>query len=472
MRSFRRTGMAAALVVMVAPTSQAQPVTAIVGATVIDGGGGPPLERAVILVRGGRIEAVGREGDLALPRGAEIRRLAGRFITPGFIDMHAHVAFGPIVAEPGKPGAYRMDYDDRASREMASTLLGFGITTARNPGAPTREGVGLRDDIRLGRIPGPRLFTAGEVIDATVWPGLTTAVATEAQVRAEVARQVGLGVDYVKLYASLGPKLIAAGVDEAHRQGVPAIAHLFGTTWTEAAQSGIDGIVHIVAGSPKLLPEHRRAEFMKRFRGTQFMLEWFDYVDFESAEFTEMVAALVANHVTVDPTLVVFEAMARGDDPAVTNHPDLRYAPTSLLENWRTDFTFDRGWKPDDYQIARRAWPRVLAMTKRLADAGVLITVGTDVPNPWVPPGASFHRELELFRDAGFTNAAIIRLATRDGAQALGVLSDVGTIASGKRADLVVLSANPLDDIRNTRRIEWVVQDGKWYTPKSLLPTR
>jgi hypothetical protein len=255
--------------------------------------------------------------------------------------------------------------------------------------------------------------------------------------------------------------LLRAGVEEAHKHGVRAIGHLFLTSWTDAAKAGIDGIVHIAPGSADLLPTDQRAAYQKRFRGTQFMLEWFNYVDVNSAEVQEMTRALVQHRVALDPTLVAFEGMAWGDSARVIESADLRYAPKSLLDGWRNNFTLTTGWTPEDYTEARRAWPSVLRFTKHLYDAGALLTIGTDMGNPWTVPGASLHREMELFVAAGIPPLAVLSIATRNGAVSLGIEGDVGTLSVGKEADIVALTADPIADIRHTRHIAWVMQGGK-----------
>jgi hypothetical protein len=456
---------------LAAPRARCQPPVALTNVTVIDGSGGAPRRAATVVLRGGWIEAVGPSRTVAVPTGARVLDLTGRYVMPGLIDMHAHVAMGPVTVDRKAAPPMRMEYDDAASRELTGTLLAFGVTTIRNPAGPTREAVAIRDDVRAGRLRGPRILTAGAVIDRTSFPGLSTMVTSEAEIRAEVAKQVAARVDYVKLYALLPAPLVAAGIDEAHRRGVKAIAHLFATTWTDAANAGIDGILHITPGSPALLPAPRRQELQRSFRGTQFMLEWFEYVDLDSPEITEMLRALVAHHVSLDPTLVVFEALARGNDTAITRSPDLRFAPPSLVENWRSAFTLGMGWTDQDYAAAHAVWPRVLAFTKKLYEAGVLLTAGTDLANPWIGPPA-IHRELELLVAAGIPPAEVIRIATRNGAQALGLLSELGTVEAGKRADLLVLTADPLADIRGTRSIEWIIQDGVPHRPEEFLPPR
>ena len=199
------------------------------------------------------------------------------------------------------------------------------------------------------------------------------------------------------------------------------------------------------------------------------MLEWFNFVNVTSPEIQAMTRAMLEHHVNVDPTLVVFEAMAWGDSARITRGPDLRYTPASVIDGWHKNFTLTTGWTPEDYVEARRAWPKVLAFTKHLYDAGILVTAGTDMGNPWTVPGASFHRELELLVQAGIAPLAVLSIATRNGAQSLGILSDVGTVTVGKRADLVALEADPSRDIRNTRRIAWIMQNGQTLRPRDLL---
>ena len=438
-----------------------QPVV-LSGVTVIDGTGAPPLPDAVVVISQGRITAVGRRGQISVPGNAAVQELPGRYLLPGFIDMHAHVAFGPVTVgkNPGEP-PLSFKYDEAASLQMLRALLAYGVTTIRNPAGPTAEAVALRDRVGRGEVPGPRTFAAGEVIDFMTTPGLGVGAATDSAVRVAVRAQAKAGVDYIKLYAGLAPALLAAGVDEAHRHGLKAIAHPLFTSWTEAARSGIDGIVHIVPGNPRLLPPGRRPAYLKSITGTQFMYTWFEYVDFAAPEIDTMITALTTRNIPIDPTLVTFEAMFRGNDTLITRSPDLITTPGSLLRNWQQDFTLSMGWTQDEFRAAQSAWPTVLAFTKLLYDRGVFLLVGTDTPNPWAAPGTSFHREMELLVNAGIPPLEVLRLATRNGAEALGISNEVGTIAVGKRADLVLLETDPVADIRNTRRIVWVMQGGR-----------
>jgi imidazolonepropionase-like amidohydrolase len=392
-------------------------------------------------------------------------------LLPGFVDVHAHVALGPVHIDRSGPAPVAAAAPDpEGSRRSLALLLAHGITTIRDPGGPAARTTALRDSVMRGLLVGPRMFVAGEVIDRTAFAGLTTAVTTPDDVRREVRRQAASGVDLIKLYAGLSPDLVAAGIETAHSLGLPAVAHLMATTWTEAARMGLDGIVHVLGWSPRLLPEQFRAEYQASMAGTQFMYRWLELVDLDSPEMADAIGAVAQRRMILDPTLVVFERAVRGDDPAVTNAPSLALGSPALLANWRSAFSFSLGWSAEDFARARAAWPKALRLTKLLYDRGALIAAGTDANNPWTVPGESFHRELELLVEAGIPPAEVISIATRNGALAVGRLGETGTIEAGKRADLVLLRDDPLAGISATRTIEWVMKDGKKYKPQDLLP--
>jgi imidazolonepropionase-like amidohydrolase len=165
-----------------------------------------------------------------------------------------------------------------------------------------------------------------------------------------------------------------------------------------------------------------------------------------------MIAALVEHHVSVDPTLIAFRTKFWGDDPQYTNNPHRGDTPPKLWAGFaRRSNTAD--WTPEQYRASRAQWPKLLALVKRMYDRGVVLTAGSDTPFPWIVPGVSFHEELRLLKEAGIPTAAVLRMATQS------------VIDPGKDADLVVLTANPLDDIANTERIEMVVKGGRIYKP-------
>jgi imidazolonepropionase-like amidohydrolase len=407
---------------------------------------------------------------VAVPAGAV--RLDGRGMTlvPGFVDTHAHVTLGAVTLDRTRnPPALVVEPDAEGSGRNLALLLANGVTLARDPGGVAERTVAVRDSVTHGLLTGPRLIVAGDVIDRIPFDGLTRAVATPEEVRNEIRRQARLGVDLIKLYSSLTPNLVAAGIDEAHRLGLPVAAHLMQTTWAEAASLGLDGIVHVLGWSAEMLPEKERPRYQAMMAGTQFMYGWLELVDLSSPEVLNAVDRLAQRSVSIDPTLVVFERAVRGDDPSITRSPELEMASPALLDNWRTFFTFNIGWKADDYRRARAAWPKALAFTKLLHDRGVLIGAGTDAGNPWTVHGESFHRELELLVHAGIPPLDVLTIATRNGARMLRLEHETGTIEVGKRADLVLLRDNPLVSISATRSIEWVMKGGTLHSPAELL---
>jgi imidazolonepropionase-like amidohydrolase len=392
------------------------------GASLIDGTGSPPRNDSVVVLKDERILTVTDKGSYTTyPKDSEIVNLTGRFLIPGLFDMHAHVA-----------GVLDLSYNQTISENTLEALLDNGITTIRNPGGPTKESVALRDAVAAGQIKGPQIFTAGRLINGLPFPTrfVETIANTEAEVREEVKRQADAGVDYVKLYVGLYPNLVKTAIDEAHNQGIKVIGHLYLTSWTDAANLGIDALTHGVPVSPFLLSEDKREIFIENGRGPFDHFLWLNLVDLNSTKINEMINALVKNKIPVDPTLSIYEAMLK-DDP----------------QN-------------------QHLWSKVLQLTKILYDHGVTIMSGTDIPNFGLIPGISLHHELELLVKAGINPLNVIKIATSNGADALGILDDVGTIEAGKQADMIILNANPIINIRNIGAIEGVIEDGQFFNHK------
>ena len=387
------------------------------GATLIDGTGALPKPNTTIVIDGNRIVFVSNNTadsfDLNFSTANSVN-LTGKYIIPGLFDMHAHV--GNVLKD---------SYNQNESEYMLRMLLTNGITTIRNPGGPTEQSVALRENASEGKIAGPQIFTAGQLLntpDIPV-PFVEKQVQTEQDVRQEVRTQAAAGVDYIKLYVGLTPDLVEAAIDEAHINGKKVVGHLYMTSWTDAANLGIDALTHGVPVSPFLLSEADRQEFLEFGDHPFNHLLWLDLVDLNGPEINNMISALVNNDIPVDPTLDIYEIIT----------------------------------KESQHQYL---WPKVLQLTKMLYDNGVTILSGSDIPNFDLVPGASLHHELELLVEAGISPLEIIKIATRNGAHALGIEEEVGTVEAGKQADMIILSDNPLDDISNTMKIEAVINNG------------
>jgi imidazolonepropionase-like amidohydrolase len=413
----------------------------LVGPTLIDGTGDPPKPNAAIIINGNKIVAVTNETEYhdkyyySLTNNETTRvnvlNLTGKYVIPGLFDMHAHVA-----------GVRKNSYNQNFSEDALEMLLDYGVTTIRSPAGPTNESIALKHNVSKGNIEGPEIFTAGVLLNGPQIPipFVEKQITNEEQAREEVRHQAEAGVDFIKLYVGLPPNLVKAAIDEAHSLGIRVIGHLYMTSWTDAANLGIDALAHGVPVNPFLLPSgDKREQFIENGGGPFDHFLWLDLVDLNSTEIREMINALVENDIPVDPTLSIYEAMLKEDDG--------------------DDDDNNNGFSDPQNQLR---WAKVLQLTKIMYDNGIQILSGTDIPNFGLVPGASLHNELELLAEAGIKPLEVIKIATNNGATALGIEDRVGTIQPGKQADMIILSASPIENISNTKEIEAVLVDGRF----------
>lgn len=423
------------------PVIDGEDLLAIVGGTVITGLAEAPIAEGTILIRDGRIERLLARGVARL--GPSVTRVdaSGAWVVPGFVDAHGHVT--------------------EADRDVPA-FLDFGVTAVRAPASLPAATVPVRDEIEAGRREGPRIRLAGVLIDSPhSGEGWWSTVASPEEMRAEVRRQVAEGVDYIKLYDDLGPELVAVAVDEAHAHGVEVIGHLGRTDWLQATEAGIDALTHSwfaslpaslvpAADRPRFVDFHTNADDFDPGR----LGEWLSLVEGSDVQARALGRALAEADVVVDPTLALVEAVLVGDSAIWASHlPEPgsgEYAP----------HPWSAAWLPDHAEEARRAFEVFLRTVRVFHEEGVTLATGSDSPNPWMHPGISLHRELELFVRAGIPPADVLRMATYNGARALGLADEIGSIEAGKRADLVILDADPLAAITATRAVRAVYRDG------------
>jgi imidazolonepropionase-like amidohydrolase len=413
-----------------------------------------------ILVRGERIVAIAPTARMLIPPGARVIDLGGTFITPGFIDTHYHVTTAAMRYRRGAPGALDSTYDRALAERLLRVALAFGITTIRDPGAsPLEAAISLRDDVRQGKVLGPRIKTAGTILRGRNTP--------DSIIRVAVREQAAAGVDYIKVYSSFSEDQIRVAVDEAHRLGLKVIGHLQRASWTEAARAGIDFIAHGAPWHESYLPADSRSAFLAMGDMRQ-RIKWYENLDLASPAIDTLARELVARRVSIDPTLVAYHTKFWWSDSIYQLHPDAALVPEQV-ENWTAIGMHTAGWSDSDFARVHRAWPKQLAFIRLLHQRGVSLTAGSDLASPWVIPGAGYHQELELLVSAGLSPSEVLRMATSNGARALGLEAEIGTVEPGKRADLVVLEADPTLAIANTRRIRWVMHGGALHRPAELL---
>jgi hypothetical protein len=199
-----------------------------------------------------------------------------------------------------------------------------------------------------------------------------------------------------------------------------------------------------------------------------------ELIDLKASQFDTLVSELVQNHVTVDPTLVIMQSLYYGDDLSVLNQLEPNSAPPSVQATWGLDWQLanpvlkrDAGTK--DLPYGKHLFARALEIVREFHRRGVRVAIGTDVGMPWITPGVSLHREMQLMVEAGIPPREVLLLATKNGAEGLKSAKKFGTIAPGMSADIVVLRADPTADIRNTRSIESVYREGRKFDPRALL---
>jgi imidazolonepropionase-like amidohydrolase len=420
---------------------------ALVGATLIDGSGGPALPNAVIVIRKGHVESVGTREDFQLPARTTELDLSGRWIMPGLIDSHAHVA----------PWAL-------------PRYLAWGVTAVRDLHGAMDSILPLRNRVRLGAVAGPRIYSAGAMIDglpATYPDAFGANKASDA--RRAVDRLATANVDLVKVYTRVDPTLLHAILDEARTFNLRVAGHLGLTDAVTAAKAGITSIEHL-SGVPEAAMGDASSLYAAHYRSffagwTAFERSW---ARLDSAALARVAEELAASKVTLVPTLVLHETFSRLDDSSVTASGMLNAVPPFERRRWNVpDMVARAGWTAEDLADFRRSRPNQDLFVRLFHGAGGRIATGTDASNQLLIAGYSEHQELALLVRAGLSPRDALVAATRNGALLLGVDS-IGLIAPGKVADLVVLRADPLKDIGNTLAIDKVMSRGRLMSADSI----
>ncbi len=442
----RRLGLLL-LVALAACTPRHKDRIALVGGNLISGAGDPVLRDAVIVVYQGKIETIAPREGFEIPKTATEVDVTGSWIIPGLIDGHVHT-----------------------ERWALSRYVAAGVTTVRDVHGNQDSILALREEVSLGGLIAPRIYSAGAMIDgAPATYSDATEVKTADEARRAVDRRAVLGADLLKLYTRITPELLKPLMDEASNFNLKVTAHLGLTDALTASRMGVGAIEHLtgipeaISKTPEKFYAEHRASF---FRGwTYFEKSW---AGLDSADLGRVAGTLAEARTTMIPTLVLHETFSRLDDPAVLTGDDLKTMPDSQIKKWNVPGMVTRaGWTGTDFTAFRASRANQDLFLREFRAAGGRIVAGTDATNQMLVPGLSLHTELELLVGAGLTPSDALLTATLNTAQLLGADS-IGILAPGKVADLVVLKANPLNDIRNTRTVQRVMVRGQLYSADSL----
>lgn len=389
-----------------------------------------------VVLSGNRIQAVGPDGQVQVPAGAEVIDAAGKTLMPGLWDMHAHLG------------------------QLDGLLnLAAGVTTVRDLANDTDFLLDLRKKIDAGEILGTRVILAGFMDGPGPYAGPTKVlVDTEQEALAAVDDYAKLGYEQIKLYSSLDTKLVPAIVERAHARGMRVSGHIpNGMTAEQAVRAGFDEIQHanflllnFLEGVDTRTPD--------RFHAVG---ERAPEIDLGSGKVKSFVALLKEKGTVSDPTLVAFEGMFT-DRVGVVSHtfaPVADRLPPTVRRGLVAGGMAPKG-KEDRYT---KSYEWMKGIVKALHDNGVAIVAGTDNV-----AGFSLHRELELYVEAGIPAVDALRSATIVPARVMKREKELGTIAPGKLADLILIDGDPTADIRNVRRVVLTVRDGLVYDPAKL----
>lgn len=427
-------------------------------------------EHQRVVVAGGRIVWLG-DADDADGASAPARRIdgTGRYLIPGLWDMHVHLTFEPDLTQ-----------------EMAALFLAHGITSVRDTGGPLDRLVALREAWRASQAPSPRLFFSGPLLDgrfvvydgsAPNRPAIGTRVATPEAAFERVAELRASGADFIKIYEMVAPEVFEALVASAQAHGLPVAAHIPLALSAPEIAARLDSLEHLrnidiacARDADALLAERRRmfasygGERGHPLRSAIHKAQRLPAIANYDAERCRAVIAALATTTQVPTLRLNAFRISRPFERADWNDALARLSAQGIREAWAENAAQRRAAPQADTTFAK--WS--MRLVGMLHESGVPIGAGTDTPITLAIPGYSLHTELELLVRSGLTPLEALESATLVPARFLSLDGELGAIEEGRLADLVLLDANPLDDIRNTRAIVGVLTRGRWLGAAAL----
>jgi imidazolonepropionase-like amidohydrolase len=453
-----------ALLAMVGPASPrvvAQGL-ALTHATIVDTTGKPVASDQTVVIENGHITTAGPAARVKLPKDARVIDARGKFLIPGLWDMHVHIA--------------GLNTDPAWSKQvLLPLLLANGITGVRDMGGDLDVLLAWKREVESEGLLGPHIVASGPFL---VGSGKKTAeqypVTDAAEARAAVRDLKKRGADFIKIISLPSKDVFFAVADEATKQNIPFAGHLpFQVSALEASNAGMRSIEHLLYSAFSLSFSSREEDLRQRLvaaeqKGDSVAWEQIAHqadATYSTEKANALLETLKKNGTWVTPTLASLDITSHPENWK-TDDPLLDFVPPALAKQWRDSF--------DDLQMKERAaWLARQAandwkLTGELHRARISLLVGSDSLDPFVFTGDSLHKELAELVSAGLTPSDALQAATRGAAQFLGRERDFGAIESGKMADLVLLDANPLEDIGNTRKIAAVIRGGNYLDRAAL----
>ena len=446
--------------------TQTAATLAITHVTLIDPSGEPVRSDQTVIVAAGRIAKIGPSAAVQLPQGTKVVDATGKFLIPGLWDMHVHIA--GINADPAW-----------SKNVILPELLASGITGVRDMGGDLAALLAWRREIEAGTLVGPHIVAAGPMLiprgkkNAEQYP-----VANPEEARTAVRELKQQGADFIKIIGMPSREAFFALAEEARKQTIPFAGHVPAVvTAAEASDAGMRSIEHIVYSGLALDCSSREKELREvimRARANrdakasaQALLDAAHSYNAEKA--AQLWERFKKNGTWVVPTLYSISQQTPEHVSPETraNDPRLAFVPEALRRQWDPRST-ENQMSADDQKWWAEQFANDMRLTTDMHRAGVPLLAGSDSLDRFVFPGPSLHEELQLLKKSGLTPLEALQSATRDAARFLGHEKEFGTIAVGAHGDLILLDANPLDDIANTQKISGVVREGVFFDRASL----
>ena len=419
---------------------------------IIDATGAPAQSDMTVVITGDSITDIGKTGEVRVPRNAQVINASGKYLIPGLWDMHVHFW---------------------SDEKLLALYVANGITSVRDMGGDISRIKRWRREIVSGKLLAPRIVAAADFpLDGAPFElpllGLKPIVVkTPAESKTAVDNLKNNGTDFIKILSTLSRESYFAIADESRRRQISFAGHIPETvSASEASDAGqksvehLFGIVLACSSRESELKSARAEALAKQDWGKLLQIEneLLDTFDDKKAE--ALFKKFARNKTWQTPTLTMLKRMYLRFETDPTKDPRLKYIPPSLKDNWGNPMEDLKKTSPPAVAYFDRTFKRNFEIVRLMKSANVKILAGTDTGDPFTFPGSTLHEELELLVQAGLTPMEALQSATRNPVEYQGLLNSFGTIEKGKTADLLLLDANPLEDIRNIQKINAVVFGG------------
>tara|TARA_R110002096_G_scaffold39845_6_gene108702 strand:+ start:12264 stop:13682 length:1419 start_codon:yes stop_codon:yes gene_type:complete len=428
--------------------------------SIIDIESGTTIPQQSILIENGRITNIFPSGAIAYAAHTEIEA-TGMYVIPGLWDMHVHLRGGSALADENK--------------NLLPLYITNGVTTVREAGGDiTPQILQWKQEISENTLVGPTIFTSGPKLDGknSTWPG-SLELQSKEDVTHALDSLVALGVEFIKIYDStLSEEIYLEILRQAEARGLKTTGHLpMSVILDDALDAGLDGIEHLYYVLKGASGKEQEITDLVRNGKLSFwgaVRELLDSYDEEKA--TKLFQKMALKKVAVTPTIYIDEVLSFLHEVDHSNDIELNYIGEEIQKTYARRLNTALKRTEASKRFEAELHHKFKSIIKPMFDAKVMLLTGSDngAFNSYIYAGSSLHKELEKFVESGLTPIEVLQSSIINGATFFGVQDSIGTIEIDKKGDLLILNANPLEDIKNTTTIEAVIHNGKSYSKKDL----